>query len=1408
MRCATGLTRLKLVVAICAFAFALTVAGGALAGDGDVLSHQKISDTEGNFDGVLVDNIAFGWSVTAIGDLNDDGVTDLAVGVPTDDDGGSSRGAVWVLIMDSSANGMVASYKKISDTQPGNFNGVLDDDDYFGQAVMGLGDLDNDGVADLAVGAPGDDDGGAHRGAVWILFLNSNGTVKSHEKISDAAPEFNGVLSDNTWFGGALAEIGDLNDDGVVDLAVGARYDNDGGSNRGAVWILFLNSLGKIAASPGVPGYQKISDTEGLFTGVLDDGDRFGQSVASITEVSDGEMWLAVGAPRDDDGGTDRGAVWLLTVNNLGNVVQHQKISDTEGGFTHVFNDGDRFGNAVAALGDLDADGTPEMAVGDWNDDDGGINRGAVWELFLASDGKVAYHKKISDIVGNFDGVLDDGDQFGYSLADLGRFNAGAVSDLVVGAPGDDDGGPCCNSNRGAVWILFLDGQDASCVDTSPGANWVGGTGNFSDVANWDPAGLPWTDWKTFFDDDPVSSAYTVGFTGGAYTSAKPEIHSNDITFDLSGGGIYTLDEICGDALVLGGGIKDTGLTISGGRVDATTGAVNLINLLSTTQTELSLTGGGELFCERLTLGYTDASITSDGWVVVSVRDGTLEAVQLNIGGGATDVAIVEVSGPYSVLTVDGFGLFLPGFDGSITGTPSLKLGVYNGGQVNVPSGVLWAGYGAPAGASAGVDVANWGSQLTAQTIRTGGGDGPGHLVVRDEAVCHVTDELLVGSLGPTGFDGLRISTGGQVTCAKAQLGRYAGEAAAVLVEDVGSKWTVTGELKIGEEDQAEVYLESDTEASWGDTHVGEHGFIGVSGDLTAEALNVERNAGLTGLGVSIQNGTVTLTRTGTLPEESGLKVAGSLLSTVGVSGSGILDVDGGTLIGTSTNHIAGTGKIAVSSGGNAFLAKGMNELFLGHSPASVGSLTVDGPSSEVIASLAGVGHEGTGVIELTNGGELLSLQAVLGHDPGSSGVVKLTGNSLWTVSGQVLVGLYGYGKLEVQNPAKVDAGSILAATNGLVVGSTTIWVTGTPPPAPPPSSSAASTSTTGGIYTDTLTVLSGATIDVDGVELQPGGVLIGDGELTLPVVNTGTLCPGDAPEAICEFTINGDYQQSASGKLCIDLGQPGGGFPFPLPPESDHVTVSGTATLNGTLEVRLKDGVSISGSAENEIMTATSITGTFPTVITSPGLAVMVNVTGNTVTLTAMEGPVAVLITDFVATPLGNGIELSWSLFADEGIEGFEIYRSDGDDPAERVLNPQLIDSSERAFTDETALPGVRYRYALGVIAETGMFRSRPAEAEIAPLALRLFQNHPNPFNPVTTIGYEVPEASYVTLRVYSAAGQLVRKLVDREVSAGRQEITWDGTNNAGAGVASGVYYYRLTVGKETLTKKMALLK
>jgi len=93
-------------------------------------------------------------------------------------------------------------------------------------------------------------------------------------------------------------------------------------------------------------------------------------------------------------------------------------------------------------------------------------------------------------------------------------------------------------------------------------------------------------------------------------------------------------------------------------------------------------------------------------------------------------------------------------------------------------------------------------------------------------------------------------------------------------------------------------------------------------------------------------------------------------------------------------------------------------------------------------------------------------------------------------------------------------------------------------------------------------------------------------------------------------------------------------------------------------------------------------------------------------------------------------------------------------------------------------------------------------------PVEFGLDQNRPNPFNPVTTISYSLPSAADVKIEIYNAAGKLVRTLVDVRQEAGEKSALWDGTNDVGQKVASGVYMYRLIADGRVSDKRMVLLK
>ncbi len=102
------------------------------------------------------------------------------------------------------------------------------------------------------------------------------------------------------------------------------------------------------------------------------------------------------------------------------------------------------------------------------------------------------------------------------------------------------------------------------------------------------------------------------------------------------------------------------------------------------------------------------------------------------------------------------------------------------------------------------------------------------------------------------------------------------------------------------------------------------------------------------------------------------------------------------------------------------------------------------------------------------------------------------------------------------------------------------------------------------------------------------------------------------------------------------------------------------------------------------------------------------------------------------------------------------------------------------------------------------------PSAIPPGPTELRnaLVQNYPNPFNPATTIAFSLAKNSQVVLAIYDVRGALVRTLIDESRVAGGQRVVWDGKDDSGTDVASGVYFYRLSAGHFQATKKMVLLR
>ena len=1019
-----------------------------LNANGTVKAEQKISDTVGGLTAVLDDSDKFGWSVGAIGDLDGDGTEDLAVGARYDDDGGINRGAVHILFLNT--DGSVRAEQKVSSTT-GGLGATIADYDFLGSGVAGVGDMDGDGVEDLVVGAYGDDDGGTYAGAVHVWSMNTDGTVKAELKISGTAGGFTDPLTGSPYFGNAVAGLGDLDGDGALNLAIGSFGNDDGGTNHGAVYVLDLQSLidsdgdglwdqqedantdadDDPATNPGpdtdgdtIPNYldadddddgtptasenadpngdgdprdaldtdhdgqpdylddpattpidgqvgdeQKISATSGGLTGPLDGFDLFGHGVASIGDLDgDGINDLAIGAYQDDDGGSSRGAVYILFLNADGTVRAEQKISDTAGGLTATLDDTDQFGRNIAAVGDLDGDGLTDIAVGAFRDDDGGSNRGAVHILFLNADGTVRAEQKISDTAGGLVASLSDGVEFGRDVAGVGDVDGDGINDLAVGSTQDNDGG----TDRGAVYILLLN-ADGTVKDEQKISSTQGGlTGPLDDddefgsgvagIGDLDSDGVPDLVAAAHQDDDGATG------TGALYVlllNADGTVKSEQKISATSGGLLADLSS--GDTF--GAGVTATGDLDGDGVVDLLVGAPG--------------DDGG-------------ASSTGAAHVVFLNADGTVKAereISATAGG---------LTGPLEGFDSFGYAVAALGdLDGD--GTISIAVGAHGDDDGAGSAGAVYV------------------LELAALTTVTVNSTGDGGDATPGDEVCDT---------GGTNADGLRECTlRAAIEEANASVGIDTVHFA-IPASDGGytagppSFWTIEPASAALPAVTAGVTIDATTQSGWVDQPIVELDGTTRAGFSTEDGLDVQAASSVVrGLAV------IDWPDDGVVVSADGVTVAGSWFS---------IAADG-------TRSPIGSADVLVSSGANAVVGgAGANDGNRFGGTGSHGGVRLDGTASgtRVEGNVFGVLPDG--VTSTTPGTSLLTTSG------SSTGVVVHDNRFTYSPPGISTVGLFSGGTSEfTANILGIDelGGDVTLGDNGFwVAGTGLVMIGGTDP--------------------------------------------------------------------------------------------------------------------------------------------------------------------------------------------------------------------------------------------------------------------------------------------------------------------------------------------------------------------------
>jgi len=333
-------------------------------------------------------NAQLGFSVGMAGDINRDGKVDFIIGEPYANDTGTDRGKAYVY---NGASGTV-----VLKTLKGTNDGGL-----FGYSVSGAGDVNRDGRADYIVGEPLAGNGGTERGLAYI-FSGTNGA---------ALQTLEGTEEDGARFGFSVAGLGDVNSDGKSDVVVGEPKANDTGSDRGKVFVYNGFTGAVIYTVTGIESNAQL-----------------GYAVAGAGDVNrDGRADFLVGEPYADNGGTDRGKVYV-----------HSGATGSVLYTTAGTSSGSTFGNAVAGGGDFNRDGKSDFIVGAANSASGGADSGAA---FRFTSGFTTLPALSPTLTYTATGA-EDSAFLGSSVANLGDVNADGEDDFLIAEPrsGNDQG--------------------------------------------------------------------------------------------------------------------------------------------------------------------------------------------------------------------------------------------------------------------------------------------------------------------------------------------------------------------------------------------------------------------------------------------------------------------------------------------------------------------------------------------------------------------------------------------------------------------------------------------------------------------------------------------------------------------------------------------------------------------------------------------------------------------------------------------------------------------------------------------------------------------------------------------------------------------------------------------------------
>ncbi|MEQ9355166.1 MAG: VCBS domain-containing protein [Coleofasciculus chthonoplastes F2-STO-03] len=368
-----------------------------------------------------------GTSISPAGDINGDGIDDLVIGAPNADPKGSDSGQAYVIFGRNSRFSASLELSSLNGNNGFTINGI-EAGDRAGTSVSGVGDINGDGVDDLIVGAPGADPNRSGSGQSYVIF-GKTGTFSPSLNLSslDGVNGFklNGIITgDNS--GDSVSGAGDINQDGIDDLIIGATGADPNGNNSGQSYVVYGTSSGFGSSFD----LFAVNGSNGFKINGIAANNQSGNLVNSAGDVNgDGIDDVIIGS--------NAGESYVIYGNPAPSLEPDNTINPVFGFKINGIAPGDNLGHAVNRFGDINGDGIDDLIISAPEADPNGSNSGQIYVLY----------GKTSDFGSSFDlSSLDGSNGFkingiaannkaGISISNAGDINGDGINDLIIGAP-------------------------------------------------------------------------------------------------------------------------------------------------------------------------------------------------------------------------------------------------------------------------------------------------------------------------------------------------------------------------------------------------------------------------------------------------------------------------------------------------------------------------------------------------------------------------------------------------------------------------------------------------------------------------------------------------------------------------------------------------------------------------------------------------------------------------------------------------------------------------------------------------------------------------------------------------------------------------------------------------------------